>query len=572
MIRYEPDQAPPRGLALGLAAQTVALTLSGIVLTPAIVFRAGGVDPITLAWGIFAALFVSGISTIIQARPLQRIGAGYVLFMGTSGAFIAVSIQALQLSGLSLLMTLILAAALVEFLFAARLSALRRIVTPTVGGIAVMLIAVTVMPIAFNMLATDETSAAALSPNGAIAAFAATLLITVGLSFYAGQRLRLWAPLLGLVGGCAVAAPAGLIDLEPVFAAAWVGLPTLAWPGLDLSFGPTFWTLLPAFVIVTLVSAIETYGDGIAIQRISWRKPRAVDFRAVQGAINADGVGNVLSGLLGTLPNTTYSMSISAVEMTGVAARQVGVYGGLLLMVLAFLPKLAAVLLAVPGPVVAAYLIVLIALLFMHGFDMAFRDGITLERALIIGLSLWLGIGFQDQRIFFELLPEWCASLLSNGMTAGTLIALALTGALQLRGARPSRCQVPLDMRSLDQVQALANSRARKLGWNAASCNRLELAIEEAINCLVEAVGNSEQSRVLQVEIRADLGGVSVELVTGPVGSNLLNRVNGPTDGDSLESALSYRLLNAMTDRLEHQQFHDIDVLTLTIVPQVDIR
>ena len=51
-------------------------------------------------------------------------------------------------------------------------------------------------------------------------------------------------------------------------------LPDGSWPGLDLSFGPVFWTLLPAFVFVTLVGAIETVGDSIAIQQVSWRKPR----------------------------------------------------------------------------------------------------------------------------------------------------------------------------------------------------------------------------------------------------------------------------------------------------------
>ena len=36
-------------------------------------------------------------------------------------------------------------------------------------------------------------------------------------------------------------------------------------------------------MFVTLVGAIETIGDAIAIQRVSWRQPRAVDFRALQG-------------------------------------------------------------------------------------------------------------------------------------------------------------------------------------------------------------------------------------------------------------------------------------------------
>ena len=74
--------------------------------------------------------------------------------------------------------------------------------------------------------------------------------------------------------------------------------------------------------MVTLVGALDTLGDAIAIQRVSWRRPRAIDFRSIQGAISADGVGNLLSGLAGTVPNMTYGMSISVAELTGVAARK----------------------------------------------------------------------------------------------------------------------------------------------------------------------------------------------------------------------------------------------------------
>ena len=78
-------------------------------------------------------------------------------------------------------------------------------------------------------------------------------------------------------------------------------------------------------MFVTIVGAVETIGDGIAIQQVSWRKGRAVDFRAVQGAVAADGIGNLLSGLLATVPNTTYSSSVAVVELTWVASRRLGV-------------------------------------------------------------------------------------------------------------------------------------------------------------------------------------------------------------------------------------------------------
>ena len=94
-IRYQPDETPPVALAFGLGLQLAVLTIAGIVLTPAIVIRAAGGTEDFLSWAVFAAILVSGVTTILQVVRFGRIGAGYVLLMGTSGAFIAVCVAAI---------------------------------------------------------------------------------------------------------------------------------------------------------------------------------------------------------------------------------------------------------------------------------------------------------------------------------------------------------------------------------------------------------------------------------------------------------------------------------------------
>ena len=89
-LRYAVDETPSEGLTLGLSLQVVTLVLTGIILVPIIVLNAAGY-PQGVEWAVFAALAVSGLSTILQARPAGPIGAGYPLYMGTSGAFIGVS-------------------------------------------------------------------------------------------------------------------------------------------------------------------------------------------------------------------------------------------------------------------------------------------------------------------------------------------------------------------------------------------------------------------------------------------------------------------------------------------------
>ncbi|MCY3989193.1 MAG: hypothetical protein OXF94_11460, partial [Gammaproteobacteria bacterium] len=151
-VRYEPNDKLPNPLSFGLGLQFAVLCIAGIVLTPAIVIRAAGGTESYLSWAVFAAVAISGVTTILQAVRLGRFGSGYVLVMGTSATFIAVCIAAISKGGPAMLGTLVIIASLFQFLLSGRLSLLRRVLTPTVSGTVIMLIAVTVMPVAFDML------------------------------------------------------------------------------------------------------------------------------------------------------------------------------------------------------------------------------------------------------------------------------------------------------------------------------------------------------------------------------------------------------------------------------------
>ena len=402
-VRYEPEENPPPLVALGAGAQAAMLILAPVVLTVVIVVRIAEASESYLVWGVFAAMVISGLTTVLQAARWGRLGSGHLLIMGTSGAFIAVCVAALVVAGPSTLASLVVVSSLFQFLLAARLSLLRRIFTPVVTGTVIMLITATVAPVVFDTL-TDVPDGA--SDSAAPIAAGVTLLVVVGMVLRAPPSVRLWSPIIGIAAGCAVGAPFGLYDVGAVADAAWFGVPFGDWPGFDLTPGREFWALLPAFIVVTLVGAIETIGDGVAIQRVSRRRPQATDFRVVQGALNADGVGNLLSGLAGTLPNTTYSTSISLAEVTGIGARRVGIIIGVIIFALAFFPKFAALLIAIPAPVAAAYILVLIALLFVQGMKIVVHDGLDHRKASVAGMAFWIGVGFQNGWIFPDLLGD----------------------------------------------------------------------------------------------------------------------------------------------------------------------
>ena len=267
-VRYEPDERPPNLLSLGLGLQYAMLAAPGIVLTPTLLIRAAGGSDAYLSWAVWAALVICGVTTAVQAARIGRVGAGYVLLMGSSSAFLAICVTALQQGGPGLLATLIIISSLFQFALAARLSVLRRVFTPMVAGTVLMLI-----PVSLSSLVLDNLSAV---PAGAPAAAApvtagVTLLVIVVIALCGAGMWRLWGPVAGMVAGGVTSGLFGIYDTAGILDADWIGLPPLAYPGLDLGFGPEFWVLLPAFVLVTLVGAMDTLGDGIAVQRVSWR-------------------------------------------------------------------------------------------------------------------------------------------------------------------------------------------------------------------------------------------------------------------------------------------------------------
>ena len=568
-VRYEPDEIPPSPVAIGAGAQAAAIIVAPVVISVVIVMRIAGQPNDYMAWAVFAALLVSGVTTILQAVRVGRIGAGHVLIMGTSGAFIAVCVAALTVAGPATMASLIVISSLFQFALAFRLSLLRRIFTPVVSGTVIMLIAATVFPIVFDtMTDVPEGAATGAAPLAALA----TLITVAGLVLRGPSALRLWSPVIGIAVGCAVAVPYGLYDVQTILDAPWVGVPFASWPGLDVTPGPEFWALLPAFVVVTLVGAIETVGDGVAIQRVSRRRPRATDFRVVQGALNADGMGNLLSGLGGTLPNTTYSTSISLAEVTGIAARRVGVILGAIFVVLAFFPKIAAVLIAIPGPVAAAYVTVLLGLLFVQGMKIVVQDGLDHRKAVVAGLSFWIGVGFQNKWIFPELLGEgFLGVLLGNGMTSGAIVAVIMMVFLELTAPRRRRLSVAFDENALSRMGEFLRGFASRHGWNDASAERLVLVGEETLASMSEeedgpAEGNG--ARRLVVTARSSGGGAAeLEFVSATEGENLEDRLAylGETPDIQDGREISFRLLRHYASSVHHQKYHGVDIVTVNV-------
>ncbi len=565
-LLYELDERPPDGHTFSLGLQFAVLSLGGVVLMPTIAFQYAGVADSVQSWAVFASLLIAGGVSVLQASPVFRFGAGYILVTGPTAAAIAITVDALSAGGPSLLLSLVIVTALIQFGLSFRISMFRRIITPTVSGIILMLIPVTVSPLVFQRI-SEVTSESA--PSSGLACAAVTLLTIIVVSVKGGRHLRPWSPIIGVFCGAAVALVLGEYDVGLVTRAAWVGMPNAEWPAISLEIGPSFWSLLPAFLFVSLSCTIRTMSASLAIQDVSWRMPRAPDLRAVQGAIAAEALSNMLAGLTGTMLNTTRSTTVFLVRNTQVSCRRVGVVLGVALAALAFLPKLIALILALPASVLAAYLFIMISTLFVTGMKIVVAEGLDNRRIMTIGLSFWIGIGCHYGLLLPETLPRFAGGLLNNGLTAGSLTAIVMTALLELTKGRRRRLKAELDMSSLPELNGFVTRFGTDNGWSTEMLERVNAVVEEILLTLMQGQPDNRTSRrQLQVTVHNEDGDAILECVAKSGDSNIEDRISllgDAIDIQSLERDTSLRLLRHLASEVRHRQYHDIDLITARI-------
>ncbi len=566
-ILYEPDERCPLSVSLAVGFQGAVFLLIATALLVSITLGGDSHGEEYLTWAVFAALIINGTATALQAGSFWRFGAGHVFFTCTMAGYLPVTRLALAQGGPALMASLVIVSSLVQFLLSAWLPLLRRIVTPVVSGTVLLLVAIMTIPIAFERVADVPEDA----PAGAeLLIIGAVLAVIVSLGLLASGRLRLWSPILGIGAGCAVAAALGIYDIQRVVDAPWVGVPTGGWPGIDLTPGAEFWAVLPLFLVVSLVHALKVVGGGIAMQRVSWRRERVTDFRRVQGAVNTVGAGTLLSGIAGTPPPAVQEAnSVSFVTLTGVAARDVGYAVGAIMIGLAFLPKVAAFLLAVPSPVMGIYLMTIMGMLFVEGARNVLQDGLDYRKSIVVAVSFSLGVGFQSQDLFSEVAGEVWGTLLGNGLAAGTLAAVVMTAVMNLTNPRSLRLETELDISALTRINGFLQRVADRAGWGEASADRLRFVGEEVLSSLLQEGAYEDEGKIRRLALvaRPSARAVELEFLSSLEDENLEDRLAymGEQTEVPQEHEISYRLLRHYASSVRHRKYHGLDIVTVHV-------
>ena len=566
-IQYEPDDACPPLLAITSALQIFVPNTIGLIMLAALVVRASGQSDAYLSWVTFTALTVTGASMILQTLRLRYLGSGRLIVTNFNVPFLAVSALALSVGGPGLLVSLIVVSTAVQSILTLRLASLRRIFTQTVSGIVIMLVAFAAVPfIVTKAINPSDAESTLLYLAPGIAALAAGVLI----SLQEKPVWRIWILPVTVAVGLIVAVPIGFYDFGNVIDAPWVSLPDFSWPGLSLTFGADFWALLPVFVIVNLTAFMKAVGDLSVIYRASYRRRSGIDFRSVLGGLNVYGIGTFLSGVLGTLPVAApWATTAVYISFTGVAATSVGIYLGLLTMVVAFFSKLLAVLVSIPSPVVSAVYVIIFGMLFIEGAKSVFTGHVDQKKATITGVAMVLGL---SAGAFSGLFQGATSHLIGNVIVVGGMAAIGMTLFTEFSGLRARKLRTELSQSSLPAFDGFLHEFADSHSWTDEGENRLRLVGEEVMLSLLKEEDDeaADQKRSLIATIRPDSSSAELEIVVASddaIQGNIEDRMAylGPEQALEDEQQMSVRILSHYASSVHHRKYFGIDIISCRV-------
>ncbi|HOZ63644.1 MAG TPA: nucleobase:cation symporter-2 family protein [Burkholderiaceae bacterium] len=482
------DERLPAGKLTALGLQHVLVMYAGAVAVPLIVGRALKLSPEQVAMLISADLFCCGLVTLIQSLgATQWFGIKLPVMMGVTFASVAPMVAMANslpgVEGAGLIFGSIIGAGVISILIAPIVSRMLRFFPPVVTGTIIAVIGISLMRIGINWIfgnpfgptapnvvspehakwLADVSSMAnaAVTPAAGASAPAAAMVPAVpkGLALvgsvpnpkyaqmphiiiagivlvsilliakYAKGFIANISVLLGIILGGVIATLAGLMTFEKVAKAGWFDL-VLPFEIATPVFDPI---LIITMTLVMIVVMIESTGMFLALGDMTGRK---IEQKALAAGLRTDGLGTLIGGIFNTFPYTSFSQNVGLVGVTGVKSRFVCVAGGIILIILGLLPKMAALVESLPTFVLGGAGLVMFGMVAATGIRIL--GGVDYKgnrnNLFIVAISIGIGMIPLIAPNFKQWMPHNIHPLIESGILLASISAVALN--LYFNGAR----------------------------------------------------------------------------------------------------------------------------------------
>ncbi len=410
-MKYALNDRPASGPLLLYGLQWWVVSLPCVIILGVVVARLHYTDPGLQVFYLQKLFGLTGLALLAQVLFGHRLP----LVVGPA-AILLVGLAASLASGIPALYTAIGVggAALALASAGGLMTRLRTFFTPRIVAVILILIAFTLAPTILRLVLSDPQRST-LSLGFALALALAMIV--------ANQRLAgTWKSLtvlLGLVGG----------SLAWFAIAGWPAAPvhrpspeaTLFLDRLVFEPGTIVAFLLCIMALsINELGSIESIGRLVSADDLGGRSRRG---------LFVQGLANLAAGALGVIGPVSFALSAGLISATGCAARRTMIPAGLGLVACAFFPQAVLLFSCLPGVVMGALLLYLMAAqlasslaLLAVGPGLAdFGAGLTVGLPLLVGLI----IAFTPAEAFLDL-PGTLQPIVENGFVMGTVVAMLL--------------------------------------------------------------------------------------------------------------------------------------------------
>jgi NCS2 family nucleobase:cation symporter-2 len=436
----------PRLLVLGL--QHVLVMYAGAVAVPLIIGRVLKLSPEDVAFLISADLFACGLATLVQCIGFPGVGIRLPVMMGVTFASLGPMLSMATSPDIGLLGIYgsVIAAGIFGIVAAPFISRLLPLFPPVVTGSIILVIGISLMRVGINWAGGGLPTVTRVVdgvqgafPNPAygqlqglgIALF--VLLVILGLIRWGTGFIANVSVLLGIIAGAILASALGVMHFEKVAAASWGALV------IPFRFGVPEFHLVPivTMCIVMVVVMIESLGMFLALGEITGK---TIDRDALTRGLRADGVGTVIGGVFNTFPYTSFSQNVGLVSVTGVRSRWVTVTGGCIMMLLGLLPKMSALVEAVPQVVLGGAGLVMFGMVAATGARILTAVNFKTNgfNLFIVAVSVGFGMIPLAAPTLLHNLPHDLQPLLESGILLCAVVAVLLNAFFNGLGSKES--------------------------------------------------------------------------------------------------------------------------------------
>ena len=408
-------EKPTAGKWLTLSMQHMFAMFGATILVPQLV----GLSPAI-------ALLTSGIATIIFIIVTRFQVPAY---LGSSFAFIIPIQIATTTGGIGSAMIGSMFVALVYAIVSLLIwktgyEWIMKLLPPIVVAPVIMVIGLALAPTAVGMASTIEVDGESVYSLLHFSAALVTLVAAIICIMFFRGVISLMPILIGISTGYIYSAFVGILDFTAVKEAKWFAVPDFLLPGIHYEFVITP-TLLAVMVPIAIVTISEHIGHQLVLGRIVERD--YIKEPGLHRSLIGDGIGTLISGLVGGPPKTTYGENIGVLAITRVYSVYVILGAAVFAILFSFFGKVMAMIATIPAAVLGGISILLFGIIASSGLRMFVDHNIDFgkQRNLVIA-SVILVIGIGGATIKFT--DTFAIEGMALAAIVGVLLNLILPG------------------------------------------------------------------------------------------------------------------------------------------------